>query len=399
MSAPTSYAYQWRRDGEVIVGATGETYLVGTADIGGAITCAVTATNAAGAASAISAPPTLVLSGSVAPLVVPALNGSGASLRTVASSERLLLQGCCVWGITDFITANGNTGANCHANRDAACAAMASWGANVLRLRVLADEYTHLQHMGSKGNYLQWVKDWRDAAKAHGIYLLICAWDSLDSTSGWNDANWATAYSKVFPMFTAIHNALKVNGADDPYVIYEPFNEPNNVTWSQWQTAMEATVELFRSNGYEGVLVLDTTNWSHAYSDQYMGMLEVYDAGLAASHQHNLVFSRHDYTNDYDNDWTYVSWVANTGGTASAHVLLETEFGYDNGGVVSDAFCLDETVGFKSQMYRRSNIAGGVAFVFNWMDANSMCDADGTGLTDWGRYVLNWLSGNSARGT
>jgi hypothetical protein len=51
--SPT-YAYQWRRNGSVISGATGVSYILVTADNGLVITCTVTATNAGGSTSATS---------------------------------------------------------------------------------------------------------------------------------------------------------------------------------------------------------------------------------------------------------------------------------------------------------------------------------------------------------
>lgn len=53
-NSPTSYIYQWKRDGSNISSATASTYVLVGADSGAAITCAVTATNAAGSASATS---------------------------------------------------------------------------------------------------------------------------------------------------------------------------------------------------------------------------------------------------------------------------------------------------------------------------------------------------------
>jgi len=53
--SPTpSYAYQWKRGGANIGGATASTYLLVTADIAATITVTVTATNAGGSASATS---------------------------------------------------------------------------------------------------------------------------------------------------------------------------------------------------------------------------------------------------------------------------------------------------------------------------------------------------------
>ncbi len=81
---PTSFAYKWNRDGTAITSATSSSYTVVTVDSGHELTCTVTASNAAGSASATSAPvtvtgpttkppvatgaPTIVQGGSGAPL-------------------------------------------------------------------------------------------------------------------------------------------------------------------------------------------------------------------------------------------------------------------------------------------------------------------------------------------
>jgi len=49
---PTSYAYQWKRDGATDIAAAGDTYTVTAQDAGAAITCIVTATNDAGSTAA-----------------------------------------------------------------------------------------------------------------------------------------------------------------------------------------------------------------------------------------------------------------------------------------------------------------------------------------------------------
>ena len=55
-NAPTSFSYQWMRDGQNIAGATSQSYLIALNDDGGyQITCAVTASNGGGSATAPSA--------------------------------------------------------------------------------------------------------------------------------------------------------------------------------------------------------------------------------------------------------------------------------------------------------------------------------------------------------
>jgi hypothetical protein len=53
-NAPTSYAYQWRRGGTNIGGATAATHTIVVADSGTALTCLVTASNSGGNASSAS---------------------------------------------------------------------------------------------------------------------------------------------------------------------------------------------------------------------------------------------------------------------------------------------------------------------------------------------------------
>lgn len=50
-----AFTYQWRKTATPIVGATGSTYTPVTGDVGAPITCVVTCTNSAGAASATTA--------------------------------------------------------------------------------------------------------------------------------------------------------------------------------------------------------------------------------------------------------------------------------------------------------------------------------------------------------
>jgi hypothetical protein len=317
---------------------------------------------------------------------------------TVSSPSRLELHGVAVWGISDFVTTTFGTSQ--HDNRDAVATTIVSWKANVIRLRVLADEYENPTHVGSQANYLQWVKDWAASAKAHGLYVQLCWWDSLDSqstSSPKNDANWATQYGFAFPMMKDVHDALKLaDGSDDPAVFYEPFNEPNGVTWGQWTPAMQATVSHFRTTlGYQGLLILDTTNWSHDYSDGPMSQMEAFDATLTKSGKANLAFARHDYTNDYANVWSAAQWTAATGGTSTAHVIYETEFGnYNGAGNQSDTWSAAVTAYFKTHLFDRTNVAGGDAFLFgNWFDANAMSsDPQGAQPTTWGTDVQNWLS-------
>jgi hypothetical protein len=90
-----SYAFTWLRDGDAIAGAASSTFTPARGDAGHALQCRVTATNAGGPASALSAP--LVVAGApAAACVVPSLRG-----RTLTSArEALAAAGCRLGTVT-----------------------------------------------------------------------------------------------------------------------------------------------------------------------------------------------------------------------------------------------------------------------------------------------------------
>ena len=78
-NSPTSFAFEWRRNGNPIGGATNNTYTIGAADVGQQLTCRVTATNSAGSSSANSA--------AVTPTAAPPLPSGpvGVSVNSAAT--------------------------------------------------------------------------------------------------------------------------------------------------------------------------------------------------------------------------------------------------------------------------------------------------------------------------
>jgi hypothetical protein len=78
LNNPSSYVYQWKRNGTSIIGANSSTYTLISVDIGANITCTVTATNAGGSSSSISNSIGPISSGGTAPVntASPIISGS-----------------------------------------------------------------------------------------------------------------------------------------------------------------------------------------------------------------------------------------------------------------------------------------------------------------------------------
>ena len=191
------------------------------------------------------------------------------------------LRGVNVWGLQDSITTS--FGASQYANRAAIASTIKSWGGNVVRFRVLADDYNKAPSAATggltKAQIIQRIKDWRDAVVSRGMYFMPCSWDALDGA--YSDAAWAGNGSRVHQMFADIRNAL----GDDPMVVYEVTNEPNNVSWDAWNANMQGSIKFFRETlGYRGMLVIDPIWWANSgtggqgYDDARYSALEAYDA-------------------------------------------------------------------------------------------------------------------------
>ena len=85
--SPTSYAYQWKRGGTAISGATASTYAVVAGDQGTTLTCTVTATNATGSTPATSAGTAIPAPPAPANTVLPAITGTAAVDSTLTCSQ------------------------------------------------------------------------------------------------------------------------------------------------------------------------------------------------------------------------------------------------------------------------------------------------------------------------
>jgi hypothetical protein len=320
----------------------------------------------------------------------------GSTLR--AGGARLQLRGVNVWGLQDSITTG--FGANQYANRAKVAGTIKSWGANLVRFRVLADDYNSAPSAATgnltKAQIIQRIKDWRDAVVSRGMYFMPCSWDALDGAH--SDAGWAGNGSRVHQMFADIHAAL----GDDPMVVYEVTNEPNNVTWAQWDANMQASIRYFRETvGYRGLLVIDPIWWANSgtggqgYDDARYSALEAYDAARPGMGSHQLAFAKHDYANEYaGKEWNAGAWTGAQGGAQTKHLIFETEFGNYTGSpsTVSAPWAAAAASFFGSRFAAQPNYVGAAAFVFGpWYDANAMTGADSATPTAWGAAVRDNL--------
>lgn len=225
---------------------------------------------------------------------------------------------------------------------------------------------------------LSWITDLVSSAARHGIYTLLT----------WNDsneqgANWPSQYVRAFPMFSDVVQRL---GPTNPWVLYEPWNEPNTVSWAEWESPVEATLKSFRGLGYMGPLLVDTIDWSWAFdpgeATRIMNSDKAVTGGAA-----QVVFANHRYANGQpcftcgqrvvvgssatDAD----RWETAVGRYATSYPIVGTEYGYYDSGAPEpgpDPTWNSELLTYLAQTKLQQGFNGYCDFIWDWNDENSM---------------------------
>jgi hypothetical protein len=274
------------------------------------------------------------------------------------------------------------TAQNDYDNRDAIFAYMRSIGLNTIRIPLTSEAYNlDPYHMGGKAAQLQWLQNVVTSANAHGLYVDFGWWDSMS----WQTA-WPSNYTQEFPMFADVYHQF----AGNPMVFYEPYNEPNSVSWSTWRAVMIDTVRYWRQNlGYRGVLFIDGLNWAFDLSVPDGAAVISYDVSANGGHA-NIVLANHRYANantcfcgaelqDWESTW---------GQYVGQYPIAGTEYGYYNAQGPPQPLWNTQFLSYLAGTKVAQGFNGYIDFVWDWNDANSMVTAMGSG-TGASLVILN----------
>ncbi len=233
-------------------------------------------------------------------------------------------------------------------------------GVNIVRLNY---DYRYI-NTGSYPNLSKYL-DVAQALANAGIYVM----PADHSQTGANLANRAQAY----PTFQALVAGFRSRGIID-YVVFNPFNEPANTTWSAWVTANEDILHYFRVNlGFTGVVMLDGIEWASENNATAYQTIMTYDAGLLGGTP-NVGFENHWYPNiditKVDNSFTFTP----------TYPIWIGELGQYNG--------TPDTPSYVTSVLNKvvnTGLAAGhngvFGWIWSWCDSNKMTDP-------WDNYTL-----------
>ena len=321
------------------------------------------------------------------------------NLLVDGTGSRYVIKGTAVYMVPFYTNGTGgpdgalaSTTANDFAQRDQIFTYMRSIGINTVRLPLSVSTYggPDPYGLGGTAGYLQRVSDIVSSANTAGLSVVVGWWDSL----GEGD-QWPAQHAQSFGLMGDVVHKL----GDNPRVMYEPWNEPNHVSGDQWAGVWADTLRLFRTTlGYKGVIFADTTGWSWDFDPTRAQSLLDADASLRTSTP-NIVFANHRYANANTsfngNDQT--SFEQSVGQYVSRFPIAGTEYGYFNNFGAPQPTWNSQFLTYLATVSVPHGLNGYVDFVWDWVDPNSMVNANGQqGLTSLNQHgqiaVANFFS-------
>lgn len=333
----------------------------------------------------------------VSPFVPNRLQVDGTTLRR-AGGARFVVKGVEVYAVPFYADGSSPDPAlarvteSAWTDRAAMFARIAATGANTVRIEVsLASYRDDVYGLGGAGGYLERIAGFVEAANAAGLEVILTWGDALGEHGAI-----LSDYRGQLAMMRTVATMLR----DDPDVVYEPYNEPNGISWSSWLSLIETTISYWRTTiGYAGPLIVDTPGYSWDFDLTDAVAVVDYDAGILG--RADLLVANHLYPNHVTCFCGTVAaaWMDAVGQYTRQVPLIGTEYGvYDGTG--------PEQLGWGRELLddlASTSIPGGlngaVAFVWAWVDPDSMTDLATGALTPWGEVVRSELLARDLAGT
>ena len=219
--------------------------------------------------------------------------------------------------------------------------AVEGWHANLIRLPLAQDRWFGQAPGQNDGGaaYRALVRQLVDFCSAHNAYILLDLHWSDAGEWGRNigqhklpDKNSLTFWQDLAPVY-----------ANNPAVLFDLYNEPNNINWDQWfkggpmtetddKTKAKLSYEAvglpvllvaIRATGAKNVIVAGGINWAYEVG----GILQGRE--LADPRGNGVVYAVHPYPHEFENlgRETIAQWTARMGAFAQKLPIIVTEFG------------------------------------------------------------------------
>jgi len=275
--------------------------------------------------------------------------------------------------------------------RDEAFRRMREAGVNTLRVPLgLATYKNDVYELGGRAGYVERVRTIVQSAHRAGLAVILGWWDdTYEPGVGWSPE----LFSMMRDVLAAVHGETEL--------MIEPVNEPAITEWEPWRKDMATMVRFWRETlGYRGVLLLDTPAYSWTFEAASARSLQSLDEELLGGPA-QVMFANHRYAN---NNTCFCgterdTWTQEIEGNAADFPLIGTEYGWFNRPYSEQRAWNEQFFAYLAASAVPGGFNGASAFVWSWVDDNTMTTGDGLTLNDRGRqyqeYFLDQVNGAS----
>lgn len=245
-------------------------------------------------------------------------------------------------------------------------------GANVIRIPV------HPQFWAKDADYVSRYLDpaarW---AGDLGLYVIL-DWHSI--------GNEVTGYAPQVPglfchtdaMTTNFWKCMAAHFKDKPQVVFEVFNEPQNISAFDWRACANRLVGVIRAQGAEQLIIVGGLN----YGRELDWVLQEPVAG------NNIAYASHIFPSHAQSGWNY-----DFGDVAARYPVIITEWGFIDKKETPnppDLYLSGDAATYGEPLM--SYLDGrGIGWVACWFDEQwqpAMLLASSHGYTSWGKYAI-----------
>ncbi len=193
-----------------------------------------------------------------------------------------------------------------------------NWGINLLRVGIQCGFYGD----GSSPDNWNWIEPYVDEqislldrvikdGEQYGVYILV-DWHAFGDLSD------PSLHDRTIRFWKWFANRYK----ESPVVLYEIFNEPHDISWSEWKVQATEVVDTIRAIDPDSVIFVAGLDWGYDLSQVKEDPIE----------RENIAYITHPYP-DKENAKTREQWEKYFGYLADTYPIIASEFQFPIDGV------------------------------------------------------------------
>ncbi len=247
-------------------------------------------------------------------------------------------------------------------------------GANIIRIPIHPENWVNDKDY--LWRYLDPIVDWVGELD---MYVII-DWHYIGNISTGKGENMPDIDVHPKELTSAFWKRVAAYFIDVPHVLFEIFNEPADITPTEWLKNANEIVKIIRNQGAEQLIIVGGTDYGKNIS--WVANNQVEDK--------NIIYASHIYPAHLKSSWSYYF-----GDTSSKYPVLITEWGFiDENREKTQEYLVGDVDNYGQPFinYLKERDIGWIACWYDNKWEPQMFRRDFKQLTDYGEFIINNLA-------